>query len=526
MRVAIGSDHAGYDLKAELIERMTKAGYQVVDVGTHSTATVDYPDFALKVGLAVIQGRAELGIMLGGSGQGEQIAPNKLPGIRAALCHETYTSRMSREHNDANVLSMGARVVGIELAWDIVRTWLDTPFSGDERHKQRLAKVAAFDRKGRFPLFELAQAGQSIWYDNIHRGMLQNGEFRTLVKQGVLGVTSNPSIFEKAIGGGGPYDADLRAFSAAGLNAEQVGERLMIADIQAACDQLAPVYDLTEGRDGFVSLELPPALSHDAPGSVSKAKELWAAVDRRNVMIKVPGTPAGTQAFEELTAAGINVNVTLLFAVSAYEAVANAYVRGLERRAAAGGSLDIASVASFFVSRIDTLADSLLEERLKTETDASKRDHLTAALGKVAIANARVAYARCAAIFSGPAWAALAAKGARPQRLLWASTGTKNPAYRDVLYVEELIGPDTVNTLPDATLKAYLDHGFARPSLQEGVAEAEALIAGLGALGLDYDAITGKLLADGVKLFADAYDGMVKSIAVRQQSLQPAATGG
>jgi transaldolase/glucose-6-phosphate isomerase len=305
-----------------------------------------------------------------------------------------------------------------------------------------------------------------------------------------------------------------------------VAETLMIADIQQACDQLAAIHDLTDAKDGYVSLELPPALSFDAAGSVAKAKELWTKVDRRNVMIKVPGTPEGVQAFEDLTAAGINVNVTLLFAVGAYEAVANAYVRGLERRTAAGGALTQASVASFFVSRIDALVDSLLAERAKAATDAAQRERIEAAQGSVAIANAKVAYARYQGIFSGPRWQALAAKGARPQRLLWASTSTKNPAYRDVLYVEELIGPDTVNTLPDATVKAYLDHGFARPSLLEDVAEAEATIAGLNALGLDYDAITSKLLADGVKLFADAYDGMVHSIAARQQALQPAATGG
>ncbi len=525
MRIAIGADHAGVELKAFLIDRLTQDGHQVLDAGANGQQSVDYPDFALKVAVAVLRGKAERGIMLGGSGQGEAIAPNKIPGIRAAVCHETYSARMSREHNDANVLAMGSRVVGQELAWDVVHTWLITPFSGDERHVKRLAKVHALEQKGRFPLIELDTLGQSIWYDNIHRGMLLNGEFRALVRQGVLGVTSNPSIFEKAIGSGGVYDADLLRLTASGAHAEAVAEALMVADIQEACDQLAPIYQLTGGRDGFVSLELPPALSHDAPGSYAKATGLHAKVNRPNLMIKVPGTPAGTQAFGELITAGIPVNVTLLFSVDAYEAVAHAYVAAIERRAHAGEPLGGPSGASFFVSRIDTLADSLIEVRLQDETDPARHTALQALLGEVAIANAKVAAQRAAAIYGDSRWQALAAQGAQPQRLLWASTSAKNPAYRDVVYVEELIGPDTVNTLPDATLKAYIDHGFARLSLAEDEAAAAATIASLATLGIDYAALTEKLLVDGVKQFADAYDAMVRSIATKQQELQPAATG-
>lgn len=524
MRIVIGADHAGYDLKEFLKGRLQQAGHQVLDVGTNSTQAVDYPDIALKVCTAVITGKAERGIMLGGSGQGEAMAPNKLPGIRAALCHDEYTARMSREHNDANVLSMGARVVGPELAWSVLQAWLAAEFSGDERHKQRLAKVQQWEQKGRLPLLELAFMGQSIWLDNIHRGILQNGEFRKLVRHGVLGVTSNPSIFEKAFSSE-VYLPDIRSLSAEGKSPEQVAESLMIADIREACDQLAAVYDLTDGRDGYVSLELAPSLTYDTPGSVAKAKQLFEAVDRPNVMIKVVGSRQGIQAYEELITAGVQINVTLLFSVEAYEAVARAYINAIERRAQAGQTLDIMSVASFFVSRIDTLVDSMLDERLKTASGAQK-DLMEGLKGKVAIANAKIARERYHAIFGDARWKALEERGARPQRLLWGSTSTKNPAYRDVMYIEELIGDQTVNTVPDATIKAYIEHGFARPSLDEDLEGARQVMAQLAQAGIDMKQVTDKLLTDGVKQFGDAYDAMVKSITAKQQDLQPAGAGG
>ncbi|MBI2886047.1 MAG: bifunctional transaldolase/phosoglucose isomerase [Chloroflexi bacterium] len=520
MRVAIGADHAGFSLKELLRQRLAAAGHTVLDVGAHNETPVDYPPYARAVAEMVIRGEAERGIMLGGSGEGEAIAPNKLPGIRAALCHDTYTARMSREHNDANVLAMGARVIGPELAWEIVQTWLASEFTAVERHAHRLAEIATWERDRRFPLRELARQGQSLWYDNIRRSLLTSGEFLHLVQEGVSGVTSNPTIFEKAITGSTDYEEDIRALVSQGRREEEVFQALALEDIRDAARQLRPVWELSGGRDGYASIELPPALAHDTAGSVAAATRLWRALATENVMIKVPGTPEGVLALEQLTAQGVNVNVTLLFSITTYEAVAEAYIAGLEALARAGKPLEgAASVASFFVSRVDTAVDALLEERLRSAPTAQHRAELERLLGKAAIANARLAYQKFKEVFSGPRWEALAQQGARPQRPLWASTGTKNPRYRDVLYVEELIGPDTVNTVPPATLTAFLDHGYVRLSLEEGVQESRATLDALERLGIDLDSVTARLQEEGARAFAESYDKLLQSIAAKREEL-------
>ena len=520
MRIVIGADHAGYLLKQFLLERLKEAGHSVLDVGTHSVDPVDYPDYARLVAEKILLGQAERGIMVGGSGEGESIAPNKLPGIRAVLCHDTYTARMSLEHNDANVLALGARVIGPELAWDVVQTWLSSSFTSVERHAHRLAKIAAWERQRRFPLQELAHQGQSVWLDYIRRSLLTSGEFRRMVQDGIVGVTSNPTIFEKAIAGSSDYEETLRSLISQGKHEAEIFQSLALADIRKAAEQLRPIYELTEGRDGYASLELPPDLSHDTEGSIAMAKRLWRALGSENVMIKVPGTPEGVLAFKQLTAEGVNVNVTLLFSLSNYEAVARAYIAGLEQLAQGGKPLSrAASVASFFVSRIDTAVDTLLEEKLRSTTDLEQRAGLEALLGKAAVASARAAYQRYKDIFSGPSWEGLAERGARSQRLLWASTGTKNPNYRDVLYVEELVGPDTVNTLPPGTLAAFLDHGYVRPSLEEDVEAARNTLENLAKAGVDMDAVTQRLQDEGVKLFAESYDKLLSSIAEKREDL-------
>lgn len=500
----MGTDHAGYPLKEALKKRLAEDGHMVIDAGSHSTEAVDYPDFIRAACELVIRGEAERGIVLGGSGQGECIAANKLPGIRAALCHDTYTARMSPEHNNANVLSMGARVIGGELAWDVVRTWLENRWTGEERHSRRLAKIEAWERERRFPFRELGRRGQAVWCDYIERAMLTSGELRRLIREGVTGVTSNPTIFEKAISGSADYADDIRAMAKAGKSPVEIVQALTIADIKETARQLRPIYDLTEGADGFACLELPPSLAHDTGGSIETAKLLWAALGEPNVMIKVPGTPEGVPAIEELIARGVNVNVTLLFSLASYEAVARAYITGLEGRVARGLPVDgTASVASFFVSRVDAANDPLLQ-------DEGLR-------GKAAIANSRAAYRLFKGLFGDARWEALAGKGARVQRLLWASTSTKNPAYRDVLYIEELIGAHTVNTMPPATLEAFLDHGYVRPSLEEG--SGEEVLRDIREAGVDLEAVTAQLLRDGVKAFADSYDGLVKAVAERSQEL-------
>jgi transaldolase/glucose-6-phosphate isomerase len=365
------------------------------------------------------------------------------------------------------------------------------------------------------PLTQLQTFGQSIWLDYIRRDLLQGGELQRLITEdGLRGMTSNPSIFEKAIAGSTQYQDFLDSLAGrTDLDAKGRYELLAIRDIQDAADLLAPVYQSTKKRDGYVSLEVSPYLAHDTNSTIAEARRLWKSVARENVMIKVPGTAEGIPAFRQLISEGINVNVTLLFAQEVYEEVAAAFIDGVEKFAASGGDVSkIASVASFFISRIDSLVDSLVGDQLKKETDASRKAKLQGILGKVAIANGKLTYEAYQRIFSSPRWKALAAKGAQTQRVLWASTSTKNPNYRDVLYIEELIGPDTVNTVPPATLDAFRDHGKPRPSLTEDLDGARKTMADLAGVGIVMKDVTDKLTTDGVKLFADAFDALLAAV--------------
>jgi len=365
------------------------------------------------------------------------------------------------------------------------------------------------------PLRTLQDYGQSVWLDYISRHLLVSGELQRLIEEdGLRGVTSNPAIFEKAITGGTDYRDALTALAGQSLQATALYERLAIQDIQAAADILRPVYDHTDGADGFVSLEVSPHLAYNTPGTVAEAKRLWSIVERPNLMIKVPATPEGLPAIEQLISEGVNVNVTLLFARDVYERVTQAYIAGIERRLAQGGDVRrVASVASFFVSRIDTAVDAIIAGRLKTAQDAQERALLRSLAGKVAIANAKLAYQRYKEIFRGARWESLASQGARRQRLLWGSTSTKNPQYRDVLYVEELIGVDTVNTMPPATLEAFRDHGRPRASLEEDIAGAYATLEALERAGISLQEVTDTLLAEGVRLFAEPFDKMLDALA-------------
>ena len=379
------------------------------------------------------------------------------------------------------------------------------------------------------PVAALRQYGQSVWLDFIRRSLIASGELKRLVEDDALGgVTSNPAIFEKAIDGSNDYATAIEAIThdEPGLPAKEVYELLAIKDIQDATDVLRPVYEKTSKRDGYVSLEVSPDLANDTDGTIKEARHLWKAVARPNVMIKVPATPAGLPAIRTLIGEGINVNVTLLFARDAYEAVAQAFIEGLEARARKGEPLGhVASVASFFVSRIDTLVDALIAEKVKTATGPEKA-RLEGLLGKVAIANAKLAYESYKKIFAGPRWGALAAKGAQTQRVLWASTGTKNPHYRDVLYVEELIGPDTVNTVPPETLSAFRDHGRPRASLEEAVTEAMETLDDLEKAGISLKKVTDDLLADGVKKFVEPFAKLLKAVERRCREANKARING
>jgi len=368
----------------------------------------------------------------------------------------------------------------------------------------------------RNPLRELLTYGQSMWLDYIRRDLFTTGKLKQLINEDSLrGMTSNPAIFEKAIGESSLYNDILKTL-ASRSDLDTIGryEQIAIRDIQDAADTLRPVYESSLFRDGYVSLEVSPYLARKTPETIAEARRLWKTVQRENVMIKVPGTAEGLPAIRQLIGDGVNVNVTLLFAQEVYEKVAEAYIAGLEDLAGHGGNLKkMAGVASFFISRIDTLVDSLLNERLKTTSDAGQQALLKSLLGKVAIANGKHTYQRYQRIFSGPRWQALASRGAQTQRVLWASTSTKNPNYRDVIYVEELIGPDTVNTMPPATVDAFRDHGLLRNSLTEDVPGAQKVMDDLARAGISIKEVTDKLTDDGVKLFADAFDKLLAAVA-------------
>ena len=377
------------------------------------------------------------------------------------------------------------------------------------------------------PLKALIDFGQSVWLDYIRRDLISTGELLRLIEEdGLRGMTSNPTIFEKAIEGSPDYVPDLQQLTRRGdLDAKGIYESIAIRDIQNAADVLRRVYDETKRRDGYVSLEVSPYLAHKTQETVDEAVRLWNSVKRENLMIKVPGTSEGLPAIRELLGRGINVNITLLFAQEVYEQVAETYVAALEDYAKKGGDLSrVASVASFFVSRIDTLIDKKLDEMLKNPPANFDANLGRSLQGKVAIANAKLAYEIYKKIFSGPRWKALADRGAVTQRVLWASTGTKNPAYSDVLYVDELIGPDTVNTMPPATIKAYCDHGRPRASLEEHVEDARQAMAGLSRAGISMKAVTDQLTEDGVKLFADAFDKLLAAVDSRAKNVATTAS--
>jgi transaldolase len=376
------------------------------------------------------------------------------------------------------------------------------------------------------PLFTIEQEyGQSIWMDNLSRDILTTGELAQLIdSRGVLGITSNPAIFEKAIAGNAIYDTQIEEGIKAGKSLNDIYESLIFTDIRQACDILRPVYDKTNGIDGYVSIEVPPTIAADTASTISEARRYCGEIGRPNVMIKIPGTPEGLPAVEQMISEGISVNVTLLFSVTSYVEAAWAYIRGLETRVANGEDIsNISSVASFFLSRIDTNIDAKLDNLLKNLTDPTKTEKLSAIKGKIAIANAKIAYQEYKKIIATDRWQQLAAKGARVQRLLWASTGTKDPSYSDVMYVDGLVGNDTVNTLPPNTIEACADHCDPASRIEAGVDEAYRLIASLKDpdINIDLDSVMLELLIDGIDKFVKPFDSLMKSLDGKVKALMP-----
>ena len=369
-------------------------------------------------------------------------------------------------------------------------------------------------------LQQLHDHGQSPWLDYITRDILTNSRLQELIALGIVGLTSNPTIFQKAISGSQLYDDELRRLVREGKSVDEIYDALVLDDIRAASSILRPVYDRTNGRDGLVSIEEPPRLAYDTQQSIEEARRLFHYLNLPNVMIKIPGTPAGISAFRQVISEGINVNVTLVFSLESYRKVAEAYIAGLEERAAAGRPIErIASVASFFVSRVDTAVDNKLDQLIAGQDDEARKNELRALQGKAAIANAKLAYDAYKEIFAGARWDALAHKGARTQRCLWASTSTKNPKYRDILYAEQLIGPDTVDTMPPQTIKAFLDHAVVERTVDKDVDQARAALAAIEKAGISMDAVTLQLQQDGVKLFADSFDELIDAISARRQEM-------
>ncbi|MEQ8818758.1 MAG: transaldolase [Sumerlaeia bacterium] len=517
-RIALGTDHGGYEIKQRLVEALAAMGLQPIDCGSHTPDSCDYPVFAKRVAAAVSGGAADMGVLLCKSGNGMAITANRFDNVRAGLAATPHEAALTRQHNASNVLVLG----GEELTSDpveIVKAFLDAePESG--RHARRVGMIRELDTLSRSKAgtHKLRRAEVQPWLDDLGAELIESGRLQALVEDGhILGLTSNPSIFQKSIAGGkASYPQALEALRQKGATRTEAYDDLIGHDIRRACDILRPLYDLSEADEGFVSLEVPPALAHDADATVAEAQRLRALIDRPNLMIKVPGTEAGLRAFRRLIADGAHVNVTLLFSEAQYRAVARAYMDGLRDRATGGHPVHhVRSVASVFVSRVDVLANGLIAEKANSASDAAYKEHLCAAHNQVGLANARrVDRAFRELFFEGPAFADMASLGAAPQRLLWASTGVKDDSLSPTFYVENLTGHFTVNTMPMDTLEAAIASHDITPGLISAAGQAaEGLLAippDRGGLALE--AMGQQLQDEGLKKFADAFDGLMATL--------------
>ncbi|MGE5429990.1 MAG: transaldolase [Syntrophomonadaceae bacterium] len=529
MKIGIAADHGGYEMKERIAAELRSEGHSITDFGAYRLSLEDdYPDFVIPLARAVASNQVDRGIAICGSGVGASVAANKIPGVRAALINDCFSARQGVGDDNINVICFGGRTLGYSLIKELARIFLQAEFSKAERHKRRLEKVARLEMKGEQkmdkggmnPLLKVGEYLQSIWLDNLSRQIIKRGKLKKLIEEdGLSGITSNPSIFEKAIVEGEEYQDDIRKFVMQGKSKEKIYEELTIRDIQDACDMLRPVFDKAQGQDGFVSLEVSPYLAHKTEDTIKEAHHLWERVNRPNVMIKVPAITESIPAIRQLISDGININITLLFGLDRYREVIEAYLSALEERVEAGRPINnLASVASFFLSRIDVMIDPMLE---KIANEGGPKAELAKSLiGQTAVSCAKVAYRIFQEQFESDRYRDLLNHGAHVQRLLWASTGTKNPAYSDIKYIEPLIGPDTINTMPEKTLDAYRDHGNPESRLEKGIDTAFRSLHQLKEAGIDLDKVTQKLEAEAVDKFIEPYDKLMKTLESKIRSMQ------
>jgi len=510
MKVAIAADHAGVALRKDLEAVIRAQGHDAIVLGADlNDPSDDYPTFAKLVGGAIASGRASRAILICGSGAGVTVAANKLPAVRAALAADDYTARQMVEHDLCNVMTLGARTLAIETARDLVKSFLAAEFLPEPRHRRRLAQVLRLEwDQHPSPLRDLHEAGQSVWLDSIRRSLLTSATLARYISQlCVTGLTSNPTIFDRAIAESDDYDRAILELRDRGFDNEEIFSRVTLDDVVAAADLFRPVYEASSGSDGFVSLEVSPTLADDAKATVVEARRLHELADRPNLYIKVPGTAAGIVAIEELIAAGVPINVTLLFSCEQYLAAADAYMRGLERRIAAGASADVSSVASLFVSRWDVASAPKLPARWANT---------------LGIAVAHQSFAAYRGSLESERWRRLAAAGATPQRLLFGSTGTKDPALPDTYYLGALAAAETIDTMPEASLLAFADHGKLAAVLTSDTRHADAAVHAAEAAGIDVQALATDLQRRGVEAFADSFHQALRTIETKIDTLRGA----
>jgi transaldolase len=509
MKVAIAADHAGLPLRPTIADAVRAAGHEPLLLGpdTAPPEGIDYPLVAKAVADALEATDAERGILVCGSGAGVTIAANKLPGIRGAYAADHYTGHQMVEHDHVNVLTLGARVMGPEVAAEIVEAFVKAVPSTEERHLRRLGEVLAFERdRSMNAATRLHDAGQSLWLDNITRALLASGTLaRYIADLAVTGLTSNPTIFDKALTGSPDYDEQIQSLLAAGTSGEALFFELALVDLTKAAGLFRAIWDTTGGVDGWVSLEVSPKLARDTKSTVAEAKALHEKAATPNLFIKVPGTPEGIPAIEELIAAGVSVNVTLLFSREHYQTAADAYVRGLERRKDAGLDLDVASVASVFVSRWDAAVAGKLPEDLS---------------GQLGVAVAKRTYKAYRDLLASERWQQLANAGAKPQRLLWASTGTKDPSLPDTYYIHALASELTINTMPENTLLAFGAHGAVGDLLPADGGDAEDVLTRIGEAGVDVDALAATLQTEGADAFVKSWDDLLACISSKSEQVR------